>query len=408
MAGHGVSQNGEHLAIVETGVCGRKQDDLVYIDGKKYGPFDATFCSRHVVVGNDGSFAVAARRGQKALLITGANTGTLYKKVSDPIFEPDGKTLAYLAESEQGNKLLLFVGDTLKREYDGYSLYWRYDRYFTLSSDNLSIAFIAKRSDARNQQCCVMVDDRCGETFDDVLTKPRFLDDTHEVVYQAKSGSQVFTVVGERKFEGEYTLVSAKGKTLAMIRRNESQMLFGSDGKVTVMDTGHVIVNGVERKVEGMVTELALSPDGESLAYVVEYRERDANYRRLYGVGAVVVHGDKIGERFPLVVENSLTFSPNGKALAYVVNLGAYDLHFGRWKSGKYIVVVNGKKSEAFDSVPSRLIFSPDGSKLAFGALRNREILWKVMATTSAIAPITKTSPAQKQGSSRPGSAPAR
>lgn len=40
--------------------------------------------------------------------------------------------------------------------------------------------------------------------------------------------------------------------------------------------------------------------------------------------------------------------------------------------------MIGDKKGEGFDHV-SNLVFSPDGSKLAFGAVKGRELWWKVM-----------------------------
>jgi Tol biopolymer transport system component len=143
--------------------------------------------------------------------------------------------------------------------------------------------------------------------------------------------------------------------------------------------------------VKGLVSGLALSPDGDALAYVIESREWDSNTRRPRLAGAMVVRGDSTGARFPGIINDSLTFSPNGKSLAYVVNFAQ------REDAGGRMVVVNGRKSEEFDWILTPLIFSPDGSKLAFGALKGRDILWKVISTAGeATAPRPKSLPAKK------------
>jgi Tol biopolymer transport system component len=382
-----VSRSGEHWGYADP-VSGKQGEwDSLNVDGKRYGPFKGNLVPRTLVVGDDGSFAVNATvLGTNPRLINGAGTQTPYKSLSDPVLAPDGKTLVYLAETEQGGKLLLFVGNAVKREYDGYSQPFGTPLPI-VSADSQSIAFYADRNDSPRRQC-VMVDDRCGELFDSTYAI-RFLEGTHTVLYQASSGQQNFTVVGDRKFEGLCPYVSANGKTVARVDIS-SKTIFHEHG-AEMIDESTIIVNGVAQIVKGLVSGLALSPDGDALAYVIESREWDSNTRRPRLAGAMVVRGDSTGARFPGIINDSLTFSPNGKSLAYVVNFAQ------REDAGGRMVVVNGRKSEEFDWILTPLIFSPDGSKLAFGALKGRDILWKVISTAGeATAPRPKSLPAKK------------
>ena len=46
----------------------------------------------------------------------------------------------------------------------------------------------------------------------------------------------------------------------------------------------------------------------------------------------------------------------------------------------KQFVIVGQKRSEPFDRIVTDPVFSPDSSKVAFGALKDRELWWKVIS----------------------------
>ena len=400
-----VSPNGQRFACIEPGVVGK--GSLLHGDDATYGPFDVEMEPETLVISDDGGVAVAAKRGGRGgeetwLLITGPQAGTAFRAVSPPALAPDGKAVVYLAVTDQG-KLLLFVGGALKRQYDGYS----YDVSSvgkqasfsrgpfgwppTVSSDGQSVAFAAKKTDAPNGEC-VMVDDRCGEIFDQIVTQPKFIDGTHAVFYEALTAShERFVVVGDRKYGNSGggwdrtpgAVLSVNGKTVADAW-NVARVQFGERG-LTPLDEGHILVNGVDRKAIGLVDELALSPDGESLAYVA-HRRLISEGNRVAIAGYVVVRGDRAGQVWDQVQRGSLTFSPSGKSLAYVAH-----------ENREQYVVINEKKSEPFDLVLTPLIYSPDGSKLAFGARKGRQILWKVLpAAASSNTSVPKSPPTRK------------
>ncbi|MGA3014696.1 MAG: WD40 repeat domain-containing protein, partial [Bacteroidales bacterium] len=377
---HTISQNGEHVAYF---IKQNKNTWVykLYIDGKEYGQFKNG--AGRIALGNDGSFAYVEQGNGDLLLITGDGIETHYKSISNLKIAPDGNTLVYLASPKSDNKLYLYIGGKIVREYNGYS----YSEYLTLSSDGQSIAFIAKKSKSDKQEC-VIVDDHYGEMFDHIFQTPRFLNGTHVVFYFATSNHVDYTVIGDRKFLGQYKFVSDNGKTLAKFWNDDTYVaVYKDDGTVEISIKGHINVNGLERSVVGMVKDIALSPGGESFAYTVGYLRQDRTEQHPHIETYAVVNGETIGESFPAIdkptinlpfgnedatVIRSLTFSPNGKSLAYVVK-------FEDQKSIEWIVVVNGKKSEPFDGILTRLFFDPDGSKVAFGALKGREILWKVI-----------------------------
>ncbi len=182
--------------------------------------------------------------------------------------------------------------------------------------------------------------------------------------------------------------VGEDGKPVARFWVDDTfQTLFTTTGR-SVSIKSHIEFHGVAHTVEGRIQEMAVSPDGSAVACVVESWGEDPGEQHPHVEGYAVLRGEEMGERFPsehhpaatgpfgtgwTPVITSLTFSPNGKSLAYVVQLGG--------PTGlKRIVVLNGQKTEPLDGVLSPLVFNADGSKLAFGALIDRDILWKVLA----------------------------
>lgn len=73
------------------------------------------------------------------------------------------------------------------------------------------------------------------------------------------------------------------------------------------------------------------------------------------------------GEEFDEVWSDP-SFSPQGKALVYAAK-----------KDRKWFVVVGEKKGQEFDFVwpPT---FSLDGTRVAYGARKGRELWWKVLS----------------------------
>ncbi len=66
--------------------------------------------------------------------------------------------------------------------------------------------------------------------------------------------------------------------------------------------------------------------------------------------------------------------------LAYGAKVNGKELTDGISLAGKWTVIVGNKKSEAFDELDSRgPVFSPDGTRVAFGARNGRKVWWRVI-----------------------------
>ena len=128
-----------------------------------------------------------------------------------------------------------------------------------------------------------------------------------------------------------------------------------------------------------------LSHDGKQVAYVA--------YRWSGGDKFFVVVGDRKSKEYDRILFPIL-FSPDGTQVAYraeklrktsgITLLGRRGVDFLEelilGKRKKVFIVVGNKEYEGVDYIETP-IFSPDGKKLAFGAKRGRNLLWKVLTT---------------------------
>jgi hypothetical protein len=90
-------------------------------------------------------------------------------------------------------------------------------------------------------------------------------------------------------------------------------------------------------------------------------------YRVRRGSEAYVIANGKKSEKFKAV--GPPVVSPDGKRIAY----------WARESYGRELVVIDGKKTEAFDRVLTDPRISADGTRVAFGAIEDGTIFWKVI-----------------------------
>jgi len=360
---------------------------------------------------------------EEQLVVVGANRGDGYDKVWPLIYSPEVHEFAYAAEMADG--ACLVVGGKKSEKVDQIS--W-VDR----DPGGRSVVYSARKG----QKWFVVSGNKRGEEFDEIgLDRARV---GNHLVYTGKINGKWVVVVGDKKGEEfdsveclttdpEDTIVSyaassegrsfivLDGKKIPQLERTRSIVL-GPQGKslaYTTQKDGKAFVVFQTAKGEDFdeVSQITLNAEGTAVAYaarkgskwfavvgdrrseafaIVIYPTFPPDGKTLSYIAAdevtrqfFIVLGDKRGEEVPFIMLSTiqaepswssmhrrlrLTLSPDGKAAAYVsVEPG------GKWR-----LIAGTSKSEPFDLV-SEAFFSPDGRKVAFGALKGRELWWKVI-----------------------------
>lgn len=295
-------------------------------------------------------------------------------------FSPDGSRVAYIAKKQGASKEFVVSDGKPGKEYDQI-------RSLTFSVDSGRIAYLAK--DGTNTLIVVNGEEKMIDYgFDDV----RLLTinpNNNGVEYLVKSGNRSYIVVGDKRKDSAYDEIDGFGYTLngnlVCLAKNS-----GSEARALLINDKVV--------AESRDIDVDLSPDGKTIVYAVEEKNKksyivigdkklegyDRIRRPIYspGGGGYLVVASKDGKDYlikngkeepmpdDLKGKNLIAMSADGSRIAYEES-----------DAGKYRIVVGDKRSETFDLIMSRsVVFSPDGSKLAF------------------VANATKTSPAPATG----------
>lgn len=360
---------------------------------------------------------------EKGVVVVGGKPGPKFDGVLDLQFAPDGKTVAYKGLS--GRKQCVVLGETRGEDFD------RLMGDLTLSPDGKTVAYMALSAGSATSKgkSRIVVGLEKGEEFD-WAHEPSFSPDGKKVAYLAKNGAKSFVVVGGEKkeeFDEVYGPVafSPDGKRVAYAARTGEE---------------EVIVVGDQKRVqEGRLDNhrIRFSPDGKTVAYAVIGKDPLTDQPKWF-----VVAGDKKSSGFDLL--DGPFFTPDGKVtyaavaagrggadvrqfimvgdkkwegptgmLKSILSEGFQTLHFSRdgklfayviHEEGKQFLVIGQRKGEAFDAVLTNPAFSPEGQKVAFGALKGRELWWKVVDPKS---PDVRKDLAKKPPEPQPAPAPA-
>jgi WD40-like Beta Propeller Repeat len=336
--------------------------------------------------------------------------------LSPPIFSLDSKKVAYISFHEDKKKeaVAILEGDwgdpapvTIKygAEFD-----WVWEPVF--SPDGSTVAYAAGEAKKRSRLCTacpvqgmfIVIGDKKGPEFERVRF-PVFNAAGTVVAYQASllghgdPNTREIAVVGDKKRGAQNVMGQIVGFAWVGIP------VFSPDGATIsypVLQSadflpdkrpkhGFVVVGNKKGPKFDSVGEPVFSPDGTGIAYSASVGEKQ-----------FIVLVDKKGPEFDDV--QSPVFSPDGRIIAYQAKQSQKQFMILGDKRGpefdevgepvfspdrataayrarrdkKWLIVVGEKLGPEFDDV-FRPYFSPDGNKVAYGARQGREFWWKVM-----------------------------
>ncbi len=323
-------------------VKGEKQ--FIVVNGKKGEDFDKV---GGPVFSPDGrTVAYWAEIGDKRFMVVGDRRGPEFGVVGDPVFSPDGKTVAY--EAREGVYPVMVVGDRRIRLKDGNPErpVWK--------PDSSLLAFVER---GREQSFLWVGDQR---TPTDSVSGLRFSPDGGTMVYRSLSDNRKWFVF----------VNGTKSEAYDDVERVDP-FVFAPDGKTVTyrarIGNKWFTVSGATKGPEfDYVSMPVYQKDGRTLTYLVGEGPDEESLTYYFAPGGR--KGPRLGVAGDLIFPMDAVYSPDGKAFACPLVI---------LKDKKAYVLVGKQRGEPFDHI-GRIVFSADGKKVAHGALKGRELWWKV------------------------------
>jgi hypothetical protein len=231
---------------------------------------------------------------------------------------------------------------------------WRPDT-LAVSPDGMRMAYAVLDGQGRGH---IVVDGKAGLNYTGLAGVPVFSADSRHMAYAARNTqNQWFAVVDGVERHDKHP--SAKGHPGI-----SPDLLFSLDGRrlayVASVDSGSavkqfVVVDGQEGAQYDEIAGLAMSPNGERVAYAA----------RTGNQWAVVVDGRE-GPRHEGVLGQTPVFSPDGRHVAYAGRDG-----------GRVFVVVDRKRGRDYDGMGGAIFFGPDSARVVYspGVGRRRAVV---------------------------------
>jgi type II secretion system protein G len=223
----------------------------------------------------------------------------------------------------------------------------------SLSSDGAHLAYSVKKGD----RGAVVIDGKKGADYDSVPT-PSFDPGSAVPTYVATRGKKQVAVVGDREAgEFEHVMaidVSPDGRTIAIAAAEGGKMTPWFGIQVYTGGRHFVLINGLK------------GPDFDEIGYPRMCRTGRVAYAARKGnVWSLVLDGVK-GPDFDGVSGHRIVFSPDGSRVAYSANIGGtWDPQLRFQKGGIDWLVVDHEKVTS-PIVSLDLQFSPDGRTVAY------------------------------------------
>lgn len=277
------------------------------------------------VFGANGSFAHVARRGSERHVIVGEREVARIPPgddVSDLHFDRDGQTIVFVRHAPTWASV--FVGDSAGVRYPKIVR-----GSVRIRPKSNAVTYVAENGDKR----FVVAAGVEPVGFDDVL--PPIFGASDHLAYLATRGSMRL-VVSDRGAGHPWDEVLG----LALDPESGVPVYAAASGRAW-----HIVVDTTDTPVEGLITDVCVSPVGGHVAYAVQ-RGRDY----------FVVRDSTTEGPYETVVEGSLSFSQDGRHLAYEAE-----------RHDEFFVVADGREGRKYsDVVNGSIQMSPDGLHLVY------------------------------------------
>ena len=347
-----VAARGEKARMVVDGVAGNDYDFIMW------GPVFSVN-GKHV--------AYAASKGGETFVVLDGMESPAYESAHDFTFSRRGGRFAYVAARDGKEFVVLDGTEGEKHECIG---------ELVLSPSGARLAYVVgcKWSDQFGAIADGLAEDLFGNRSQHRAKEPSprwvIVDDTEYGPYH-RAGALAFSTSGKRfafmarrgdkEFVAGDAMEGKKYEAVGSIQQscwNESEPLFSPVGEHLVYfavrdGRQFVVLSGVEGKAYDQVYGLEFSPDDTRVAYVAKRGEREL----------VVVDGVE-HEAFDWI-DSRLIFSPDGRRLAYSAGNASRDADSGGFAACH--VLLDGARSRRFDGVAG-LVFSPDSRRFAYTA----------------------------------------
>lgn len=345
--------------------------------GKLYG-----FASKPIFSPDSTKFAYSAAEDRQNYLVTNNQELPTNGSAYNLVFSPDSEKLMYaLQEDNMANKNYIVI--------DGQKQSGLYKRVEDLlfSPDGRSIAFIAEEEPLNNNYTYeflrhfVVVNGREGKRYNSI-GRPVFSPDSNRVAYVAWQKDKAATVVVDDREDNVFY--------------SDLNMSTGTSYLKSLEQGIYTDYISVQQSNPSLLAfSLTFSPDSQKIAYVgnLEYdivsRYDIVSYsddtRTPASFGFVVVNNK--AERLYGFVSQPV-FSPNSKILAYKAKYiddlfrpflkyskDYKQIAFRDTDLDKTFVVTSNREGKGYDDIGD-LFFSPDGSKIMYGARLGNELFW--------------------------------
>jgi hypothetical protein len=302
----------------------------VIVGGEPLGPYGDVAELRWSPDGGRLAFIVGEPSRIERSVVVDSKRGPAHLDVQGLRFSPDGTHLAYVATEKDGERIVL----------DGKPgpLFTRCLPVWFSGDSRTVVARVGV-----GEKWAVAVNDQPGAVYDEV-GPPVFSHDARTVAYAARRGDRGYVVVNKTEsepcdFAYRIAVGERAGVAYALLQGKTS----------TLVHNGKVLYKDGPRP-----NQLAISPDGASLAYS----------ESVDGKVRIVVDGVP-GELF--AAAEHLVYAPDGKTVVYTAQEG-----------GQQVVVVGRKRHGPFIPLTAP-VFNEAGDQLALVVKIGREIWRKVL-----------------------------